>query len=63
MLKITEPQRSTMLNIKYQALQAGAKNKGVTSALIYNAVIDKNVTTYTDFLKLQQKIIANKVMI
>ena len=53
MLKITEAQRSTMLNIKYQALRAGTKDKGITSSLIYNAVIDKGVSTYADFIKLQ----------
>lgn len=49
MLNITDKQRSIMLDIKYAALQAGAKEKGLTSSQIYQAVLDNNITTYKDF--------------
>ena len=48
MLNISEEQRKTILEIKYAALQAGTKEKGVTSALIYEAVLTKNVQSYKE---------------
>ena len=49
MLNITDEQRQIMLDIKFAALQAGAKQKGVTSSQIYQAVLDNNMTTYKEF--------------
>ena len=49
MLNITDEQRQIMLAIKFAALQAGAKRKGVTSSQIYQAVLDNNMTTYKEF--------------
>ncbi len=49
MLDITEDQRRIMLDIKYSALHAGTKEKGVTSSQIYQAVLDNNITTYKEF--------------
>lgn len=49
MLNITDEQRRIMLDIKYSALHAGAKEKGVTSSIIYQSVLDDNITTYEKF--------------
>lgn len=50
MLKITEAQRKTILEIKYTALIAGTKEKGATSAKIYKAVLDNNISSYQEFV-------------
>ncbi len=50
MLGITEKQRNIILEIKYKCLINGRKEKGITSSDIYQAVLDKNITNYEDYL-------------
>lgn len=50
MLQITDEQKNTILKIKYDALQAGTKEKGVTSSEIYKAVLDNNISSYDEFI-------------
>lgn len=56
MLKITEGQRQTMLNIKYAALKDGSKINSVTSSEIYIAVLDNGIKSLTDFLEYNKRV-------
>lgn len=53
MLNITDEQRLIMLDIKFSALQDGTKGNGVTASQIYKAVLDDDITTYDEFIKLK----------
>ncbi len=52
MLTISDDQRKIILDIKYNSLVNGQKEKGITSSDIYLAVLDKNITTYDDYLNI-----------
>lgn len=52
MLNITEAQRTTILNIKHEALKAGKKKKGITSSKIYKAVLENKVSTFAEYINL-----------
>lgn len=54
MLNITEEQRKTILDIKYQLLKSGQKQKSVTSADVYKAVLGEDVKSYEEYKKLRQ---------
>ncbi|MDQ3065236.1 MAG: hypothetical protein M3Q36_03115 [bacterium] len=49
----TDEQKSTILQIKYDLKQSGKKQKGKTSAQVYDAVLQQNVSTTDEFLNLQ----------
>ncbi|MBA2278834.1 hypothetical protein H0V99_00105 [Candidatus Saccharibacteria bacterium] len=49
----TSEQRSAILQIKYDLMQSGQKQKGQTSSEIYKAVLQKNIKTTAEFLELQ----------
>jgi hypothetical protein len=51
MLNISEKQRQTILQIKYDALKSNLKEKGKTSSEIYYAVLDEGATNLNDFLE------------
>lgn len=46
---LSDDQRQTIINIKESALQAGTKEKGVTSTRVYEAVLLHGITTYEEF--------------
>lgn len=50
MMEITEAQRNIILDIKYNCLVNGRKEKGITSSNIYKAVLDNNIKTYEEYL-------------
>jgi len=50
--KATEEQKATMLEIKYELMKSGRKEKGVTSADVYKAVVEGRVSTTLEFLQL-----------
>lgn len=50
-LGATNEQKTTMLQIKYELMKSGQKEKGITSAEVYKAVLDKNIKTTEEFLK------------
>ena len=54
MQNITENQRQTILQIKYDALGANRKEKGETSSEIYYAVLDGGITCLNDFLEFKK---------
>jgi hypothetical protein len=51
MLSATDEQKKVILMIKNQALLGEEKKKGVTSAEVYQAVLDNSVTTYEEYVK------------
>lgn len=52
MTQATQEQRAAILQVKYDLMKRGAKEKGVTSAEIYAAVLNKHITTTEEFLSL-----------
>lgn len=51
MEKATDKQKTVMLQIKYDLMKSGRKEKGITSAEIYKAVLDRDVKTTEEFLQ------------
>lgn len=49
---LTDNERETIVAIKQAALDAGKKEKGVTSIAVYRAVLDSGISTYDEFLAL-----------
>lgn len=51
---LSDDDRKTIVAIKQAALDAGTKEKGVTSVQIYKAVLDGGIKTYDEFLSANQ---------
>lgn len=49
--KATQGQKDIILEIKYELMMNGQKQKGVSSALVYEAVLDKGIITTAEFLE------------
>ncbi len=48
----SKDQRDAILQIKYELMQSGQKQKGITSAEVYKAVLRNGITTTKEFLQL-----------
>ncbi|MDQ2973434.1 MAG: hypothetical protein M3Q79_03050 [bacterium] len=46
----TQNQKDTMLQIKYELMRNGKKEKGITSAEVYTAVLNEDIQTTEQFL-------------
>ncbi|MCA9335997.1 hypothetical protein KC967_03785 [Candidatus Saccharibacteria bacterium] len=53
---LTDNERETIVAIKQAALDAGQKEKGVTSVEIYRAVLDRGASSYDEFLALNDSL-------
>ena len=49
--KATQEQKDVILKIKFNLMQSGQKEKGITSAEIYEAVLKYSILTTEDFLR------------
>lgn len=47
----SKEQKAAILEIKYQLMKSGQKEKGITSAEVYKAVIQNKITTPHEFLQ------------
>lgn len=54
LLSMDDETRETIVQIKQQAANSGAKQKGMTSAMVYDAVINHGIKSYDEFIKYTQ---------
>lgn len=52
LMNLTEQERALIVDIKQQSLDAGLKQKGQTSFAIYDAVLNRGVRSYDDYLQI-----------
>ena len=52
MFKASQEQKDVMLQIKYDLMMSGQKQKGITSVQVYEAVLDNGIKSTLEFKKL-----------
>lgn len=50
--RATQKQKDTILEIKYELMKCGQKQKGITSSQVYNAVLKRGVRSTQEFIGL-----------